>query len=58
MFVLRCRKLGGDMIEVFKMIHSVDKINLRKIFYIDEDGRTRKNRLGLKIRRHENSNIG
>ena len=51
-------RLGGDMIEVFKMIHGTDKVNLRKLSCIDEDGRTRKHRLYLKIRRYINSNIG
>ena len=57
MFSLRRRKLNGDMIELFKMIHVIDKVNLRKLFYIDEDGRARKYSLCLKIRRHVNSNI-
>ena len=39
------------MIEVFKMIHGFDTLNLRKPFYIDEDGRTIKLSLCLKIRR-------
>ena len=30
------------MIEVFKMINSTDKVNLGKLFCIDEDKRTRK----------------
>ena len=30
------------MIEVFKMIRGIDKINLRKLFCIDENERTRK----------------
>ena len=30
------------MIEVFKVIHGIDRINLGKLFCIDEDGRTRK----------------
>ena len=34
------------------MIHGIDKLNLGKIFCIDEDGRTRKHSLCLKIRRH------
>ena len=44
--------------EVFKMIHSIDRVNLEKIFCIDEDGRARKHSLHLKIRRHVNSSIG
>ena len=32
MFSLRCRRLRGDMIEVFKMIHGIDKANLGKLF--------------------------
>ena len=30
------------MIEVFKMIHSIHKVNIRKLFCIYEDRRTRK----------------
>ena len=30
------------MIEVFKMIHGIDKVNPEKLYYIDKDGRTRK----------------
>ena len=58
MFFLRHRKLRGDIIEVFKMIRSIDKVNLGKRFYTDEDGRTKKHNLYLKVRRHLNSNIG
>ena len=36
MFSLRRRRLRGDMIEVFKMIHGIDKVNLEKLFCIDE----------------------
>ena len=39
MFSLRHRRLKGDLIEMFKMIHGIDKANL---FLIDGDGRTRK----------------
>ena len=52
MFSLRRRRLRGDMIEVFKMIYGSDKGNLGKSFCIDEDGRTIKHSLCLKIRRH------
>ena len=45
------------MIEVFKMIHGTDKVTLGELFCIDEDGRTRKHSLCLKIGRHVNSNI-
>ena len=58
MFSLRRRRLKGDMIEVFKMIHGIDKVNLGKLFCIDEDRRTRKHSLCFKIKRHVNSNIG
>ena len=58
MFSLRRRRFMGDMIEVFKMIHGIDKVNLGKLFGIDEDERTRKYSLCLKIRRNVNSNIG
>ena len=56
MFSLRRRRLSGDMIEIFKMIHVIDKVNLGKLFCIDEGGRTSLC-LCLKIRRRENSNI-
>ena len=42
MFSLRRRRLRGDMIEVVKKIHGMDKVNLGKVFCIDEEGRTRK----------------
>ena len=41
-FSLRRRRLGGDIIEVLKMIHGIDKVNLGKVFCIFEDGRRRK----------------
>ena len=44
--------------KVFKMIHGTDKVNLWNHFCIDEDERTRKHILCLKIRRRVNSNIG
>ena len=50
MFSIRLRRLGGDMIEAFKIIHSNDKVNLAKLFCIDEDRRTRKI-----VRSHVNS---
>ena len=40
------------------MTHGIDKVNLGKLFCMDEDERTRKHRLCLKIRSHVNSNIG
>ena len=43
MFSLRRRRLMGD--EVFKIIHGIDKVNLEKLFCIDEDRRTRKHSL-------------
>ena len=57
MFSLRRRRLRDDVIEVFKLIHCMVKVNLGKLFCIDEDGRTKKHSLCLKIRRHVNSNI-
>ena len=48
MFSLKCRRLRGDMIEVLKMFHGMDKVNLGKLFYIYEDERTRKHSLCLK----------
>ena len=42
MFSLRSKKLRGDRIEIFTMIYCNDKVNQEKLFYIDEDGRTRK----------------
>ena len=41
MFSLRCRRLRGDIIEVFKMIYGIAKVNLGRRFYIDVDGKTR-----------------
>ena len=32
MFSLSRRRLGGDMIEVLKMIHDIDKVNLGKLY--------------------------
>ena len=58
MFTLRRRRLRGDMIEVFKMIHGNGKVNQGKLFCVDEDGRKRKHSLCLKIGRHVNSTIG
>ena len=40
------------------MVQCIDKVNLGKHFCIDEEGRTRKHSLCLKIRRHVNLNIG
>ena len=37
MFSLRHRRLRGDMIEVFKVIHGIDKVNLGKLFSMEED---------------------
>ena len=56
MFSLRHRRLRDDMIEVFKMIQSIDQVNLGKLFCKDEDRRRRKH--CLKIRRRVNSDIG
>ena len=58
MFSQRHRRLRSDLIEVFKMIHGTDKVNMGKLFYIDEDERTSKYNLCLKIIRRVNSNIG
>ena len=41
MFSLRRRRLKGDMIKVFKMIRGIDKVNLGKLFCIDDDEGTR-----------------
>ena len=32
---LRRRRLRGDMIEMFKMIHGIDKVNMGKLLYIE-----------------------
>ena len=56
MFYLRYKK--GDMIEEFKMIQGIDKVNLEKLFCVDKDRRTRGHGFYLKIRSHVNSNIG
>ena len=58
MFSLRRRRLRVDVIEVFKMIRGTDKVNLGKLFCIDEEERTRNHILCLKIRRNVNSDIG
>ena len=58
MFSLRCRRLRVDMNEVFKMILGIDSVNLGKLFYVDEDRRTKGHGFCLKIKRHVNSNIG
>ena len=58
MFSLRCRRLRGDMIEMFKMMYGIDNVNLGKPFIVNEDERIRRYRVCLKIRRHINSNIG
>ena len=57
MFSLKQRRLRGDMIGMFKMILDMDKVNLRRFFCINEDERTRKQCLFLKIIKHVNSNI-
>ena len=44
-FSLMHKRFRGDMIEVFKIIHGIDKVNVEKLFCIDEDGRTRKHSL-------------
>ena len=46
------------MIEVFKMIHVIDAVNVGKLFCVDEYRRTRGHGFCLKIKRHVNSNIG
>ena len=58
MFSLKRIRLRGDMVEVFRMICGINKVNLGKLFCVDEDKRTRKHGFGLKIKKHENSNIG
>ena len=45
------------MIEALKMINGTDKVNPRKLFCIDQNRRTRKHSLSLKIRKHINTNI-
>ena len=42
MFSLRRRRVRGDMSEVFKIIHGIEKVNLGKLFCINEDRGTRK----------------
>ena len=42
------------MVEIFKMIHIIDKVNLGKLFCIVEDRRTEQ---FVKIIRHVNSDI-
>ena len=45
MFSLRRRRLKGDMIKVFKIIRGIDKVNLGKLFCIDDDEGTRNHSL-------------
>ena len=45
MFSLRRRRLRSDMTEVFKVVHGMEKVNLGKLFCIDQDGRRRKHSL-------------
>ena len=40
MFSLGPRRPKGDMTELLKMIHGIDKVNLGKLFCIDEAKRT------------------
>ena len=37
MFSVRRKRLKDDMIEVFKVIHVVDKVNIERLFCIDGD---------------------
>ena len=32
LFTFRCKKLMGDIIEMFKMIYGIDKVNLGRFF--------------------------
>ena len=52
MFSLRCRRLRDDMIEVFKMIHGIEKVNLRKLFCIYEDKKQENNFLQISIEKN------
>ena len=47
---LRSRRHRSDMIEVFKMIHGIDQVNLGKLFCIYEDERKRKHSFCLKLK--------
>ena len=47
MLSVRRRRLRCDIIEVFKRIHGIEKVNIRKLFCIDENGRTRKHSFSL-----------
>ena len=38
-FSLRCRKLKGDIIELSKMIHGIDEVNLGKFLCMDKTTR-------------------
>ena len=58
MFSLKNRRLKDNMIEVFKMIHGINKVNLGILFCVDEGRRTRRYGFCLKINRHLSSNIG
>ena len=34
MFSLRCRRLKGDMMEMFKMIRGIDEVNLESFLFL------------------------
>ena len=52
MFSLKRRRVRGDMIEVYKMLNGLDKVDLGRLFVVDQGDRTRKHSFHLKIRRH------
>ena len=59
MFSLRHKRFRDDMIKMFKMIHSIGKVNQGNLFFcMDEDRRTREHGFYLKIKRYVNSYIG
>ena len=52
------RSKWGDMVEVFKMIQGIYKVNLGNIFGVDEDRKTRGYGFCLIVKRHVNLNTG
>ena len=56
LFSLAKRRLRGDMIEVYKIIHGIDKVDLSNLFVFNDDDRLRKHNFHIRIKRHINKN--